>query len=239
MITGSSRGIGRKIAESFLENDSKVIGISTESNKSKIINNKNYKHYFCDLSKTNEVLKTLDLITKEIKSLDILINNAGITKENVKSIKKNIEYFDKTIKVNLAAAYLFSIMAVSKMKKNKKGGTIINISSIGGELGFPNNPAYISSKTGLIGLTRSFARDYGKFKINCNAVLPGYFKTNMNKKSLNNKKKRIQREDLTMLGRWGELDELVGTVLFLASNSAKYITGQKIIVDGGIAAKGL
>ena len=106
-------------------------------------------------------------------------------------------------------------------------------------MGFPNNPAYISSKSGLIGLTRSFARDYGKFKINCNAVLPGYFKTDMNKKSLNNKKKRIQREDLTMLGRWGEIEELVGTVLFLASNSAKYITGQKIIVDGGIAAKGL
>ena len=239
LITGSSRGIGRKIAESFLKNGSKVIGISTELNKAKIIKNKNYRHYFCDLNKTNEVLKTLDSITKEIKSLDILINNAGITKENVKSIKKNIEYFEQTIKINLTAAYLFSIMAVSKMKKNKKGGTIINISSIGGELGFPNNPAYISSKSGLIGLTRSFARDYGKFKINCNAVLPGYFKTDMNKKSLNNKKKRIQREHLTMLGRWGEIEELVGTVLFLASNSAKYITGQKIIVDGGITVKGL
>ena len=239
LITGTSRGIGRKIAESFLKNGSKVIGISTELNKTKIINNKNYKHYFCNLNKTNEVLKTLDLITKEVKSLDILINNAGITKENVKSIKQNIKNFDETIRVNLTAAYLFSVMAVSKMKKNKKGGTIVNISSIGGELGFPNNPAYISSKTGLIGLTRSFARDFGKFKINCNAVLPGYFKTDMNKKSLNNKKKRIQREDLTMLGRWGELEELVGTVLFLASNSAKYITGQKIIIDGGIAAKGL
>lgn len=239
LITGSSRGIGRKIAESFLKNGSKVIGISKEPNRIKIINNKNYKHYFCDLSKTNEVIKTLNLITKEVKSLDILINNAGITKESVKSIKKNIEYFNQTIKINLTAAYLFSIMAVTKIKKNKKGGTIINMSSIGGELGFPNNPAYQSSKSGLIGLTRSFARDYGKFKINCNVVLPGYFKTDMNKKSLSNKKKIIQREDLTMLGRWGEINELVGTVLFLASNSAKYITGQKIIVDGGIVAKGL
>ena len=131
------------------------------------------------------------------------------------------------------------MMSVLKMKKNKNGGTIINISSISGELGFPNNPAYISSKSGLIGLTRSFARDYGKMKINCNAILPGYFKTDMNKKSLNNLKKKKQREDLTMLNRWGEINELVGTVLFLASNSAKYITGQKIIIDGGIVAKGL
>ena len=76
-------------------------------------------------------------------------------------------------------------------------------------------------------------------KINCNAILPGYFKTDMNKKSLNNLKKKKQREDLTMLNRCGEINELVGTVLFLASNSAKYITGQKIIIDGGIVAKGL
>ena len=239
IVTGSSRGIGRKIAESFLQNGSKVIGISSKLNKTKIIYHRNYKHYYCDFSKTNAVLKTINIITKEIKSLDVLINNAGITRENVKSIKKNIEYFNQTIQINLTVAYLLSIMAVAKMKKNKKGGTIINISSIGGELGFPNNPAYISSKSALIGLTRSFARDYGASKINCNAVLPGYFKTDMNKKSLNNKNKRIQRENLTMLGRWGELEELVGTILFLASSSAKYITGQKIIIDGGIVAKGL
>ena len=118
-----------------------------------------------------------------------MINNAGITKESVNSIKKNIDYFNETIKINLTAAYFCSMMSVLKMKKNKNGGTIINISSIGGELGFPNNPAYISSKSGLIGLTRSFARDYGKMKINCNAVLPGYFKTDMNKKSLNGKRR--------------------------------------------------
>ena len=125
------------------------------------------------------------------------------------------------------------------MIKRKKGGTIINISSIGGELGFPNNPAYISYKSALMGLTRSFARVYGKYNIICNAVLPGYFKTDMNKKSLNNKSKRIKRENLTMLGRWGELNELVGVILFLATKNAKYITGQKIIVDGGIVSKGL
>ena len=239
IVTGSSRGIGKKISQGFLKNGAKVIGVSKKFHIKKIIKNKNYKHYYCDLSDKKEILKVLDNIKKENKKIDILINNAGITKESAKSLEDNIKDFSQTINVNLIAAYLFSIMAVLKMKKNKSGGTIINISSIGGELGFPNNPSYISSKSGLIGLTRSFARDYGKFKINCNAVLPGYFKTEMNKKTLSNKKKRKQREDLTMLGRWGELNELIGTILFLSTDSAKYITGQKIIIDGGIVAKGL
>jgi len=239
LITGTSRGLGRKIAEGFLNNGSKVIGVSKKKNQKRLIQNKKYTHFFCDLAKINEILKTLNKIKKKVNKIDVLINNAGVTKENVNSLKKNIIHFNETLKINLTAAYLFSTTTVQLMKKNKYGGTIINISSIGGELGFPNNPAYISSKTALIGLTRSFARDYGKMKINCNAVLPGYFKTEMNKKSLNNAKKRKQRENLTMLGRWGELNELVGTVLFLSTNEAKYITGQKIIIDGGIVAKGL
>ena len=239
LITGTSRGIGRQIAKSFLENGLRVIGVSKNKNNKKIIKSKKYKHYFCDLGDEKKINELLNKIFKNDKKIDILINNAGITLENTKSISQNINNFNKTMKINLNASYLFSNFIVNKMIKSKISGTIINISSIGGELGFPNNPAYISSKSALIGLTRSFARDYGKYKINCNAVLPGYFKTDMNKKSLNNKSKRIQREKLTMLGRWGELSELIGVVLFLSSQGAKYITGQKIIVDGGIVSKGL
>ena len=239
LVTGTSRGIGRSISRSLLDNGSKVIGLSKEKYSKKIIKNKNYFHFFCDLSNENKIIETLNKIEKKFKNIDVLINNAGITIENTNSNKKNFEIFNQTLKINLSAAYIFSYYLVKKFKQKKSGGTIINISSIGGELGFPNNPSYISSKTGLIGLTRSFARDYGKYNINCNAVLPGYFKTEMNKKSFNNSLKRLKRENLTMLGRWGELDELVSTVLFLASDGSKYITGQKIIVDGGIAAKGL
>ena len=240
LITGSSRGIGKKIATKFLENGAVVIGVSKNKNSNKIIKAKNkYQHFFCDLSKIEDIQITLKKIFKKYKNIDVLVNNAGITIENTNSQIKNINNFSTTIQINLIASYIFSSEIVKRMIKRKKGGTIINISSIGGELGFPNNPAYISSKSALIGLTRSFARDYGKYNINCNAVLPGYFKTDMNKKSLNNKSKRVKRENLTMLGRWGELNELVGVILFLATKNAKYITGQKIIVDGGIVSKGL
>lgn len=239
LITGSSRGIGKKISEGFIENGAFVIGISKNKNHKKIIKHSNYVHYKCDFGKLKDLLKVVDIIKDNHKRIDVLINNAGVTIESTKSIKKNLNIFEQTININLKSAYIFSMMVANKMKISKSGGTIINVSSIGGELGFPNNPSYQSSKSGLNGITKSFARDYGKYNINCNSVLPGYFKTEMNKKSLSNIKKRKQRENLTMLGRWGELNELVGTVLFLSSENAKYITGQKIIIDGGISSKGL
>ncbi len=238
LVTGTSRGIGKSIAEALLNNGSKVIGVSKQKLSKKNINHKNYFHYFCDIEQERNIIKTLNQVKKKFKNIDVLINNAGISIENTKNDKRNFKVFSQTLKTNLNAAYIFSYYLVKKFIK-KTGGTIINISSIGGELGFPNNPAYISSKTALIGLTRSFARDYGKLNLNCNAVLPGYFKTDMNMKSFRNKTRRHLRQNLTMLGRWGELDELIGTILFLASDSSKYITGQKIIVDGGITAKGL
>ena len=237
LITGTSRGIGRDLALKFLELNSTVIGISRS--KFDLIKHKNYLHVNCDLRNLSVLNKKISKILKIKKKIDVVINNAGITIETNKNFRKSLRDFEKTLDINLKAPYLISCLLANILKKNKNGGTIINISSIGGELGFPNNPAYISSKSGLIGLTKSFARDFGKFNINVNAVLPGYFNTKMNKKSFNNKQKRKKRSDLTMLARWGQMSELVGTIIFLATNEAKYITGQKIIVDGGIVSKGL
>ena len=237
LITGTSRGIGKSIADTFLNLGAIVIGISKKKNLK--IQHRNYFHFSCNLENSKNIKATVKKAIKIKNKIDVLINNAGITKENKKNIEKSFKIFDETININLAAPYQISVLVADALKKNKNGGTIINISSIGGELGFPDNPAYISSKTGLIGLTKSFARDYGKYNINVNAVLPGYFNTDMNKRSFNNKSKRQKRSDLTMLNRWGKMEELVGTVIFLASNEAKYITGQKIIIDGGIVSKGL
>ena len=236
-ITGASRGIGREIAIAFLKLKAVVIGVSRNENKS--IKHKNYYHLVCDLKNYQAIKHATNQALKIKKKIDVIINNAGITEEEQKDFYKSFKSFNKTLNVNLTAPYAISHFLIKALKKNKNGGTIINLSSIAAELGLPNNPAYNSSKSGLVGLTKSLARDYGKFNINVNAVLPGYFNTDMNKKSYNNKSKRNKRSSLTMLSRWGKMNELVGTVIFLATNEAKYITAQKIIVDGGIVSKGL
>ena len=129
-----------------------------------------------------------------------------------------------------------------KLENNLKGyeisGTIINISSIGGYKGFPNNPAYTASKAALSNLTKSMAIDLGKFNIRVNNLVPGYTKTPMNKKSLLNKKEFKNRASRTMLGRWGETKEFIGPTLFLASEMSSYVTGSDLVVDGGWLGKG-
>ena len=145
----------KKISEGFIENGAFVIGISKNKNHKKIIKHKNYVHYKCDFGKLKDLLKVVDIIKDNHKRIDVLINNAGVTIESTKSIKKNLNIFEQTININLKSAYIFSMMVANKMKISKSGGTIINISSIGGELGFPNNPSYQSSKSGLNGITKS------------------------------------------------------------------------------------
>ena len=120
----------------------------------------------------------------------------------------------------------------------KAEGSIINISSLNGKIAFPDNPAYVSSKTGLDGLTRAYALELGKFGVRVNSIAPGYIRTEMTGDSWTNKGKRKKREERTMLKRWGTPDDLVGPVLFLASNHSAYVTGQTLYVDGGWSSKG-
>ena len=117
------------------------------------------------------------------------------------------------------------------------GGSIINITSLNSELGFPNNPAYVATKGGLKQLTKSLAVDLGKYNIRVNNIGPGYIKTNMTKQGWKNNKQAI--EDRTILGRWGKPEDLIGSIIFLLSDASSYITGQDIYVDGGYLAKGL
>ena len=125
------------------------------------------------------------------------------------------------------------------MMKDQGGGSIINITSIGAELGFPNNPAYIAAKGALKQLTKSLALDLGPFGIRVNNIGPGYFRTDMTKGSWNDPQLEEDRIRRTILGRWGEPDDLAGAAIFLASEASRYITGQDLYVDGGWLAKGL
>ena len=226
VITGASKGIGFQIANYLSKNNKfKIFNISRSNSK-----NKKILDYNCDISDYDDVKKAFN----KIKKIDVLINNAAISDFS----KNKIENFEKIIKTNLNGSFYCSYEAVKKLKKNKEA-CIINISSINAYMGFPNNPGYVSSKGALLSLTRSLALDYAKFGIKVNSISPGYIKSGMSITSYKNQKKRMTRQQRTMVNKWGEPKDLFGAIEFLISNKSSYINAQDIIIDGGWKSKGL
>ncbi len=234
LITGTSRGIGKDLAKGFIEAGALVHGMSRK--ESTISKEKNYTHHIIDLRNKESIIKLVKEIGSSRRKIDVLINCAG---ESIQI--QNKEVIDDSIKtildINLLSPYYLCTSVAQYMKGN--GGSIINVTSIGSMFGFPENPAYISSKTGLSGLTRSLAYDYADLGIRVNNLVPGYFKTDMTKKSFDDPSKRKDREKSTLLKRWGNPKELIGPAIFLASNASSYVTGTDLIVDGGWSIKGL
>jgi NAD(P)-dependent dehydrogenase (short-subunit alcohol dehydrogenase family) len=226
IITGASKGIGFQIANYLAKNDTfKIINISRSNSK-----NKKILDYNCDVSDYDDVKRAFD----KIKKIDVLINNAAISDFS----KNKIENFEKIIKTNLNGSFYCAYEAVKKLKKSKEA-CIINISSINAYMGFPNNPGYVSSKGAILSLTRSLALDYAKFGIKVNSISPGYIKSGMTLLSYKNQKKRMIRQQRTIVNRWGEPKDLFGAIEFLISNKSNYINAQDIIIDGGWKSKGL
>lgn len=235
LVTGAARGNGRAIAAGFLDAGAFVYFIDILSSSSK--SNKNAKFIKADITQKSDAERIFSQISKEQKGLDILVNNAGITIGGPSDIY-NEENWEKTYRTNLKAAFLLSQKAAQFMIK-QRSGVIINITSLGAEQGFSNNPAYITFKGGLKQLTKALATDWAKYNIRVNNLCPGYIKTDMTKKSWQNIKLRAKRTNRTMLGRWGMPEDLAGPAIFLASDAAAYITGQDLYVDGGWLSKGI
>jgi len=236
ILTGAGHGIGNFLANEMYERKAIIYSIDK-----KFLKNTPRKNYFekkCDITNVRQFNKICEQIFKKHGKIDILINNAGMTFTKKDNEDYPIDKWEKTIKTNLTGAFMCSQTVIKFMKK-QKNGSIINMTSINAEIGFPNNPAYIASKGGLKMLTKSFAKDYGKYGIRVNNLGPGYIKTDMTKKSFKNKKTRIAREKQTLLGKWGEASDLIGPCIFLASDASKYVTGQDVYVDGGWLANGL
>jgi NAD(P)-dependent dehydrogenase (short-subunit alcohol dehydrogenase family) len=229
LITGTSSGIGEFLAKKFIDDSYVVIGIAR---KKATIKNKNYLHYITDINNERTLKRIFYSIKKKFKDIDVVVNNAGSTTEGYE-----FSSFEINIKDNLNPTFLISKYSVELMKK--RGGKIINISSIAGIAALPNNPGYNSSKAAINLLTKSFALDYGKYNINVNSLALGYFPTKMTKKSYADTKKNRLIKNNTILNRWGKLEEIWGPIKFLSSNEANYITGQTLVVDGGWLSKGL
>lgn len=233
LITGGSKGIGRAIAKEFIRLGCKVTIIDIV--KPNFIN-----HNFirCDLSNHLNVLDCLEKFHLKNKFFGILINCAAVTLPG-NAENYSLDNWNKSININLSATFLICREIGKKMIQNKFPGSIINITSIGAELGFENNPAYGASKGAVKQMSKALAVEWGKYGIRVNNLVPGYTNTPMNKKSWNNLKLRKKRSDNTSLGRWASTKEMVGPVIFLASSASSYITGTDLIVDGGWTVKGM
>jgi NAD(P)-dependent dehydrogenase (short-subunit alcohol dehydrogenase family) len=239
IVTGTSSGNGRAIAEAFQAAGARVYGVDKKQNQlaSKRGRRLLTEEVCCDVTNKQELTKIVDFVLEQEGKIDILVNNAGITL-GAETLSYPDLLWDKTYEVNLKAPFVLSKM-VANVMKNTGGGSIINITSLNAEMAFPNNPAYVAMKGGLKQLTKSLALDLGKYGIRVNNIGPGYIKTKMTEKSWSDPKTNEARKKKTVLGRWGNPSDLAGPAIFLASPASSYITGQDIYVDGGWLIKGL
>ncbi len=234
VVTGSTGGIGQAITLSLAEGGAKKV-YALDINSDKVWPNKNIENYSLNLRHKDQINKFVDFINhRHTDGIDVLVNCAGVTFTNG-FFEYSEEDWDTTYEVNLLAPYLLA----RGLSRDMRNGSIINITSLNAELAFPNNPAYVTTKHGLKGLTKSLALELGYKNIRVNNIGPGYIKTEMTKKSWSNEKIHNERSKKTFLNRWGTPTDIAGAVLFLASDASSYITGQDIYVDGGWTAKGL
>jgi len=243
IVTGASRGNGKAISKALLHSGAIVIMVDILKNEL-LQTEKEFQaadlpcfRYYCDITRKDQIMKLGKYVMKNFGRLDILVNNAGISLPHP-VLSYRDEDWEKTYKVNLKAPFILS-QECAKIMKKKKSGVIINITSINAEFAFPDNPAYQVCKGGLKQLTKSMALDLGKFGIRVNSLGPGYIRTNMTKKSWDDKKKRRVISENTIIKRWGVPADLEGAVIFLSSDASSYMTAQDIYVDGGWSAKGM
>lgn len=236
VVTGGSRGIGKAIAEKFAAEGASVAILYSSNSASadavvEEIRNAGgtAKAYQCHVENSDEVGKTIDEVVNDLGKIDILINNAGITRDKLLMMMKE-EDFDDVISVNLKGAYN-TMRKVCPMLARQRWGRVINLSSIAGINGNAGQVNYSASKAGLIGMTKSAAREFAGRGITVNAIAPGFVETDMTEKFAadENVMKRIP------VGRMGRPDEIASLALFLASDAAAYITGEVIRIDGGLA----
>ena len=235
LLTGAARGIGLALSRGLRSWGAKVAVFDKERPR-KIL--KGITYYKVNLEDRFSIEEGFAAFFADHKRIDVLINNAGVTL-SAPSEEYSYEDWEKTMAVNLSAVFFLCQLAGQKMIKAAQGGSIINVTSIGSAQGFPNNPAYVASKGGIRQLTKALASDWGKHGIRVNNLAPGYTHTPMNQKSWDNPQLRRSRADHTMLGRWAEPEDMLGPVVFLASDASRYVTGIDLFVDGGWNAKGI
>ena len=236
LVTGASRGIGRAIALTLGNAGASVIGTATSdegaANISKIFteNNISGKGMKLNVTDNEQITDLIKSITEDYGSVDILINNAGITRDNI-LIRMKEDEWDDIINTNLSSVYKMSKAVLRGMIK-KRSGRIISITSVVGATGNAGQSNYAAAKAGIMGFTKSLAREVGVRGITVNAIAPGFIQTDMTDKLPEEQKVALASQ--IPMARLGTVDEIAQSVLFLASESGSYITAQTLHVNGGM-----
>ena len=232
LITGATGGIGKEIVKKFVSLKANILATGTKTEKLEALKKEfpNINVLKFDISEQSKINEFIENASSQLTGLDVLINNAGINKDNL-SLRMTDEEWKKVIDVNLTSTFLMSKSAIKKMLKNKSG-KIVNITSVVGHTGNLGQANYTASKAGIIAMSKSLAIEYAKKNININCISPGFIKTAMTDK-LDDKFKEAIISKIPS-ARLGEPDDIANAVLFLCSNQSNYINGETLHVNGGM-----
>jgi 3-oxoacyl-[acyl-carrier protein] reductase len=234
LVTGGSRGIGLAISELLAEAGAGVAVVARNGERAAeaaaSLPGSGHAGYACDVADGTAVSATVEAVEADLGGVDILVNNAGITRDNI-LLRMKDEEWNEVIDTNLRGAF-FMTRAVYRGMMKRRDGAIINVSSVVGLMGNPGQANYAASKAGLLGFTRSVARELASRGVRCNAIAPGYIRTDMTA-DLTEEQTQALLSGIPMQ-RLGDPADIAGVVRFLAGPSARYITGQVLSVDGGM-----
>ncbi len=243
VVTGASRGLGNAMAGALLRAGASVILVSANQTRLDAATaafqaqGLSATSHCCDLADKTRIAALIEAVRRDPGRVDILVNAAGMTEGHALADYPD-EVWERTLQVNVGAVFHLA-RGFAPLMAAQHGGSIINLTSINAEQGFPGNPAYVAAKGALKQLSKALAVDLATSGVRVNTIGPGYFHTDMTSGSWNDPDRRAQRSSRTLLGRWGEPDDLAGLVIYLASSASGYVTGQDFYIDGGWLAKGL